>query len=313
MKKTWIVAILFLMSGWAIRCGGGEPTPAATIKPLPDQIFKPESAERKPDKSRYNLFNTVPKDEMREMSTDRPDQTESAYTVDAGHYQIEMSLFDFSRDRRNAEHDGSRADTYTYGSTNFKMGVLNNVDLQFVFDPYIIERSRERNEDGEIFHETRQGMGDLTTRVKINLWGNDGGKTALALMPYVKIPTNQENLGNNDVEGGLIIPLSVSLPLGWDMGVMTQLDIVREEGKRRYHTEFFNTITFGHRIIGNLNGYAEFAAQVDTRNASRWAGQVDAGLTYGLTDDIQLDIGVNVGVTRPADDVNPFIGLSLRF
>jgi hypothetical protein len=40
---------------------------------------------------------------------------------------------------------------------------------------------------------------------------------------------------------------------------------------------------------------------------------VDFGLTYGLTDDIQLDAGINIGVTRSAEDFNPFVGLSWRF
>ena len=39
----------------------------------------------------------------------------------------------------------------------------------------------------------------------------------------------------------------------------------------------------------------------------------DGGLTLGLTDDLQLDAGVNVGLTRGADDVNPFLGLAVRF
>jgi hypothetical protein len=42
-------------------------------------------------------------------------------------------------------------------------------------------------------------------------------------------------------------------------------------------------------------------------------GTVDAGFTYALTEDIQLDAGVNIGVTRAADDWNPFLGLSWRF
>ena len=42
-------------------------------------------------------------------------------------------------------------------------------------------------------------------------------------------------------------------------------------------------------------------------------GTVDLGLTYGLTDNIQLDAGVNIGLTASADDINPFLGLSLRF
>lgn len=46
-------------------------------------------------KNQYHLFNPTPQELMREMSTDRPDKTESAYTVDAGHYQIEMSVLGY--------------------------------------------------------------------------------------------------------------------------------------------------------------------------------------------------------------------------
>jgi hypothetical protein len=36
-------------------------------------------------------------------------------------------------------------------------------------------------------------------------------------------------------------------------------------------------------------------------------------VTYAVTDDIQLDAGVNIGVTRSAEDINPFLGVSWRF
>jgi hypothetical protein len=36
------------------------------------------------------------------MSTDRPDKTESAYTVDAGHFQFEADLVSFGIDNWNA-------------------------------------------------------------------------------------------------------------------------------------------------------------------------------------------------------------------
>ena len=37
-------------------------------------------------------------DDLRPLSTDRPDTTESAYTVDAGHFQFEMEMAAFTRD-----------------------------------------------------------------------------------------------------------------------------------------------------------------------------------------------------------------------
>lgn len=43
-------------------------------------------------KRAYSLRRAVPKALLREMTTDRPDVTESAYSVDAGHFQLETEL-----------------------------------------------------------------------------------------------------------------------------------------------------------------------------------------------------------------------------
>lgn len=256
------------------------------------------------DKSGYHLFNPTPRELMREMATDRPDKTESAYTVDAGHYQIEMSFVDYTYD----DPDAGRADNFSYLPVNLKAGLLNNVDLQLVYEPYIREKTRAAG-----VTEKNSGSGDLQTRLKVNLWGNDGGTTAFAVMPFVKFPTNTNDLGNNNVESGIIIPLAVSLPAGWGMGLMTEFDFNRNAQDDGYYTDFINTITFSRAIIGELAGYIEFFSSFNNEPGTRWVGTVDGGLTYGINEDVQLDLGVNIGVTRSADDLNPFCGLAMRY
>jgi hypothetical protein len=247
---------------------------------------------------------------MREMSTDRPDKTESAYTVDAGHFQFEMDLVSYSHDRDTSGGGDTRTDAYAIAPVNLKVGLLNNVDLQVVVDTYSRVRAQDRVAGTTV---KMSGFGDITTRLKVNFWGNDGGSTALAMMPFAKFPSNQDGLGNNAVEGGIIFPLAIELLHGWGMGVMTEFDLLRNETDRGYHAAFVNTITFSHDIYGKLGGYVEFFSEVSAERGSRWAGTVDLGLTYGLTENIQLDAGVNIGVTESADDVNPFVGLSCRF
>ena len=262
------------------------------------------------DKSQYTLFNPTPRELMREMSTDRPDKTESAYTVDAGHYQIEMDVFSYAVDRYNGIPGDHRSEALAIAPMNFKAGLLNNVDLQVVVQPYV--SLREHNvRAGEV--QKNRGFGDIIPRLKINLWGNDGGTTAFALMPYVKLPTNTDHVGNSSVEGGLIVPLAISLPGDLNLGLMTQFDINRDEDGDGHHPEFVNTITMSREIVGDLSGFVEFYSSVSTESDSEWVGTFDCGLTYMLTEDIQLDAGMYVGVTRSADDVNPFLGLSWRF
>ena len=267
--------------------------------------------ENEHDKSGYHLFRPTPRAQMREMSTDRPDKTESAYTVDAGHFQFEMDLFSYAHDQDKSGGGDMSTDAYAIAPVNLKFGLLNNVDLQVVIDTYNSVRVHDHLA-GTV--EKKSGFGDVTTRLKVNLWGNDGGRTALAMMPFVKFPSNQDGLGNDAVEGGVIFPLAVELPAGWGMGLMTEVDFLRDEpDDGGYHASFVNTVTFSHDICGKLGGYVEFFSEVSTEEDSEWIGTVDLGLTYGLTDDIQLDAGVNIGVTDAADDINPFVGMSWRF
>lgn len=267
------------------------------------------AADATPDKSQFHLFNPTPPALMREMATDRPDKTESPYTVDAGHFQIEMDLATYTYDKHNPARDGTIVRTWNIAPINFKVGLLNNVDAQFIVQPHTYVHTS----DPAAGVSKQRGFNDFLVRVKWNLWGNDGGDTAFGLMPYMKLPTNQDQLGNRSVEGGLIAPFAMELPAGWSMGLMPQLDIVRDTASSGYHPEFVSTITFGHDIVGDLAGYVEFFQSLSLERGAPWVATVDLGLTYGLTKNIQLDAGINIGVTRAADDWNPFVGISWRF
>lgn len=262
------------------------------------------------DKSQYHLFNPTPRNLLREMSTDRPDLTESPYTVDAGHFQFETDLWNYSYDRHNSGRTDTKDEAHSFATINAKAGLLPDLDIHFVVPVY----NRTRSHDYTAGTVTRsQGFGDLTVRMKYNLWGNDGGKTAFGLMPYVKLPTAATGLGNNSVEGGLILPFGMELPGGWSMGAMLEFDILRDTGGRGHHLDVIQTITFGHGIVGDLAGYVEFFSASSTESPTPWMATLNGGLTYGLTADIQLDAGVNFGVTRSAPDINPFMGITWRF
>ncbi|MBI3850516.1 MAG: transporter [Verrucomicrobia bacterium] len=297
-NQTRVVAVLSVLAG-AINFVGASVDAEGS-----------SATSSQPDKSRYNLFHPTPREFMREMSTDRPDKTESPYTIDAGHFQIEMDVLSYSFDRYNSDVNNTRVETVSIAPINLKAGLRNNVDFQLILEPYTSVRTHDRSA-GTI--RNQRGFGDIVARIKWNLWGNDGCPTAFAVMPFVKPPTNQDELGNDSVEGGLILPLAVELACEWAMGLMTEFDFNRDSSGGGFHTEFINSITFSHDIVGKLGGYVEFFSLVSTESGAAWIGTVDAGLTYALMDDIQLDAGVNIGVTRAADDINPIFGISMRF
>ncbi len=264
-------------------------------------------ADSAPDKSGYTLFKRTPESQLRELTTDRPDLTESPYTVDAGWWQVEMDLAAFTRDHDTLNGADDKTTSLSVASLNIKVGLTNKIDLQNVISTYTIDR-----DDDRIAHtkEKVSGYSDLTTRLKINFWGNDDGKTAFGIMPFIKWPTAQHRAGNDRIEGGLIFPLAVSLPGGWDMGLMTEFDFVRNVTNTGYRTDWVNSITFGHDIAGSLGGYVELAT---TLVQGRDLASFDCGLTYGVGKHVQFDVGANIGLNRATEDLTVFAGLSFRF
>ena len=265
-----------------------------------------ESNSVPPDKGSDNLFNPVPDAWLRELTPDRPDKTESPYTVDAGHFQLEMDFANYTYDQTS----GTTMRAWNVAPVNFKAGLFNQVDVQFVFDNYLNVRTENHATGATI---VQSGIGDFTTRLKINLWGDDGGKTAFALLPFVKFPTSTENLGNNAIEGGVIFPLAVKLPDDFDLGLETAVSFLRDDSDSNYHADFINSITLDHAIIGKLSGYLEFFSDISAERHAGWIGTVDTGLEFLVTKNVQLDCGCNFGVTRAADDFNPFAGITVRF
>ena len=263
-------------------------------------------AEEKPDKSGFNLFHPTPDALLREFATDRPDKTESAYTVDAGHFQVEMDQVSYTHDR--SKHETTKA--LAIASSNLKVGVLNNVDLQIVIESYNVVRTEDRDTGAK---SRLSGFGDVTLRSKINLWGNDGGPSALSVMPFVKIPTARDGIGNGATEGGVIFPFAMELPSDWGLGAQVEVDHLRDSSSSSYHQDFSNTITVSHDIVGKLAGYVELFSSVSNESHSAWIATFDFGFTYAVTRDIQLDAGMNIGLTDAADDFNPFLWLSMRY
>ncbi len=277
-----------------------------TAQSTPEGVSRPD--ETPAGKSSYRLFHPTPRELMREMSTDRPDQTESPYTVDAGHFQMELDFAHATFDRDRSGGGDVRTRDFSVLALNLKVGALNNMDLQFVLDTYVDSRVEDRVANTV---DEASGFGDVQTRLKINLWGNDGGNTAFAIMPFVKWPFSESSLRNGKIEGGAIFILGYELPAGWGSAVMVEFDFV-SDGTGGYDTEFVNSITFSHDVTEKLGGYAELFTVTEGAPGSKWQGQVDVGFTYAVNDNTQVDFGCNFGVIESAPDFNPFVGFFFR-
>jgi hypothetical protein len=257
------------------------------------------------DKSQYTLFNPTPAERMRDFSTDRPTKSNVPYTVDAGHFQYEGDIFIFGYD--NTSTPDTTITTWLIGNPTFKLGLLNNVDLEVNFSAYNSITTASRSA-GNV-----NGFGDTFTRLKINLFGNEGGGPAMALIPYGKWPTAPQGVGNRYVEGGIIAPLAIPLPFGFTTIVMGEFDYQKNPNDGGYHANFPALVNVSRQIVDGLTAYAEIFANWSTHREVRDVYTLDFALAWSPKPNFQLDVGVNIGLVSAAPAYQLYLGVSQRF
>lgn len=246
---------------------------------------------------KFNLFHPTPKNQMRSFETDRPDATESPITVDAGHFQFETDLLRIEHLKAN----GVEIARSFYNAFNMKLGITNTLDIQLVVEPFYTEKIT-----GNGNTHRSSGFGSLTVRAKQNLWGNNEGKTSLALLPFVSIPTSSKD----KITGGLIVPFSVSLPCEWSFGTQTEVDFEQNLLGNGYHVNYLISATTSHPITGNLDFFAEGLLSRETEQ-NAFAYYLNTGLVYPLKDNIRLDAGSYFSFIDSSPTVY-FVGFSFR-
>ena len=244
---------------------------------------------------------------MRSFSTDRPTKSNVPFTVDAGHFQYEMDLFNFSYIKSGT----ARTDTWLVPNPTLKLGLTNNVDLELNIAPFASVHSFDSVTG---LSSTTRGSGDLFARLKINLWGNDGGTTAFALIPYVKAPTAPVGIGNGATEGGLIAPLSFSLPNDFTLLFNSEIDTLKDSSGSGYHPNFINLVNLSRPVVKDVTLYVELWSDVNNDPTARVRQySVDTALAWIVRPNFQLDIGANFGLNRATPAIQLYVGAAQRF
>jgi len=275
--------------------------------------FAAVAADTNTDKSQYNLFHPTPGELLRPMNSEEADRIANPFTVDAGHVQIEATLIDYSY----ASRQGTVGPAFSYNLSQdaffwhplIKLGLLNNLDFEVQptyhhisatqtgtqgFFPYSISR-------------TSSEFGDVSLAMKWNLWGNDGGATALALNPYISIPTQ----GERTVVGGVHIPFAWQLPWQLVLKFSTSFSAVENQNATLY-MGFENNLALEKNVTEELMVFCNLSTFVTTDSAADWQGYAGFGAAYTFSKNFQAYAGMRFGF-EGAYDYNPYAGVTLRF
>ncbi|MBY0520111.1 MAG: transporter [Sphingomonas sp.] len=239
---------------------------------------------------------------LRDLTTDRPDTTESPFTIDAGHIQIETTLFGYARAPRDP--NGDVAETFEFATTNLRIGLTPSLEIDLVAHPYAIA-----SPGGGAARQ--DGIGAVDIRAKLNLWGNDGGTTAFALLPYVTIPIDRQNgVSPVDIEYGLLVPLSIELGGRFGFGVNAGVNARRDDQATPYRVYGVGTASLAVAWSDRVSSYYEMALEAGGNRPA--AISLNSGVTWLVRNNLQLDAGTQFGVSGDAPIFAPFIGFSLR-
>lgn len=230
------------------------------------------------------------------------------YTTAPGVFGIELSA-EFIYDRHHPDGADQRVQAGGLTAT-VKYGITPSADVQIVTDLFEWERTRDFNAG---IRDTESGFGDITLRLKYNMLGNDGGDVAAAVTPFVRLPTARHDIGSRAVEGGVMVPTFVEIADRWTLEWTPQLAAIRDSADESYELEASYLIALTYVLSDELDAFAEFEHVIDTESGSSWQGVAGGGLTWNMHEDLVVEGGVLLGLTRSADDYGAFVGLATRF
>jgi hypothetical protein len=235
----------------------------------------------------------------RPLSTDRPDRTESPYSVPQGWFQIESDLATIGR----IDGPDERLTEFAVLTINAKYGLTQRIDLQFVLNPW----ERVETERAGFPDQSDSGSGSAGLRAKFNLVGNDDGGIALALLPFATVPTRGDAI-LDFITWGMVVP--VAIPIG-DAAALTLM-----AGATRIDDEDWWTSvsgSFGTAIAGDFAGFVELYVSRNTFDSEAVDdATLDFGVTFAPGDNWQLDAGVYRGLASETEDWRVFLGASAR-
>jgi len=233
------------------------------------------------------------------ICTDRPAKANSLCTVPIGKFQLESSAAQWSL----TEAGGTDYRVLSVGSTFLKYGLSDRSDLQVGFTPLVRIEA-----DGA----SVSGLGDVLLRYKHRLT-LEGAPVQLALIPFAKLPTAKRGIGNRKVEGGLAVPVSFGLG-GITATLGPEVDLLADGDGDGRHVALVNLINLSGTVAPRLTLAGELWSNVsfDPAGTVKQAS-VDAALAYAVGERLQLDTGVNLGLTRDTADIELYAGVSVRF
>jgi hypothetical protein len=236
--------------------------------------------------------------------------TDDTGTLGKGNRQVELTA-EMGRDEQRAEgvktleQAGETAFTFTFG-------LIDSIDL---VAGAAASWSRVRL-DGELDSNTA-GFGDVALEVKWRFL--ELGGFSAALKPGLSLPTGDESrgLGNGRVSYTAAVILTQELgPVSvYANGAYARNEYALAEDRAANRSDVWHvSAAAAAEVLPSLQLAVNVGAETNPDPASdTWPAFALAGAIYSITDDLDVDLGVKVGLSSAEADVVGLGGIAWRF
>ena len=233
------------------------------------------------------LLISAQETENLDLITDRPDATESPNTVPQNHIQIETGLYYDSFSENDIQQE-----TKGYNTTLLRFGVLKNLEVRLGWDFEETQYS-VNNED---LKNILSGFSPLLIGAKVEIAQENKLLPNIGLLVHAHLPFFASKDYRPKTTGLEAIfsfahTLSEKSNLSYNLGASWQNDA---DG-----IEYIYTLAYGYSLTDRLGIYGEVYGNLPENNRAQHFA--DAGITYLVKDNLQLDATLGTGITKDQD------------
>ena len=217
-----------------------------------------------------------------EMITDRPDETEAPNLVPKGFLQIETGGFYEER-----EENDILIKLTGYNTTLLRYGLLDNLEIRIGGD--LLGYKEELN--ASTIAETSSGLTPLLVGAKIGIAEEEGLLPQIGLMLHLRLPFNAAEDYRPETTGvdfrlAFSHELSEKSDLSYNLGAEWLNDATE--------ATYIYTIAYGFDITDHFGVFAELYGDLPENSSAEHF--FDAGFTYNLQKNLQLDAFAGTGI-----------------
>jgi len=237
--------------------------------------------------------------------------TDDMGTQGTGKFQVELNG-EYSSDRETPSSGIENVERAVEVGTTLSYGVTDAIDA-VIGVPYVRFETNQSDLNASTFsHAGEKGLSDISLEMKWRFWEREG--RGLAVKPGISVPTGNDQRGLGAGKYGYSLFLIGTQEAGdWafhaNFGYIHHANRANER-ESLCHLSLASEYAMSKHLRVVLNVGQE--RNPDKNDSTRPVFAL-AGLIYGISDDLDLDLGIKTGLTDPETDQAVLAGLAFKF